>query len=54
VKAPLPWRIARTVLWLAIVGILGAVAVRDPAVGLGGVLILVAGFFPFIPSLGAR
>ena len=53
-KAPLPWRIARAVLWLAIAGILGAVALRDPAVGLGGALIFGAGVFPFIPALSAR
>jgi len=53
-KAPLPWRIARAALCGVIAGILGAVAARDPAVGLGGVLIFVAGVVPFIPALGAR
>ena len=28
-KAPLPWRIARAVLWLAIIGILGAVVLHS-------------------------
>ena len=29
VKAPLPWRITRAVLWLAIAGILGAVVLHS-------------------------
>ena len=53
-KAPLPWRIARAALCGVIAGLLGAVALRDPVLGLGGVLIFGAGVFPFIPALSAR
>jgi len=57
VKAPLPWRIARAVLWLAIVGILGAVTLRTPVVSGTSALIVIAIFFAcpiVVPAFAAR
>ena len=56
-KAPLPWRIARAVLWLAIVGILGAVTLRTPVVSGTSALIVIAIFFAcpiVVPAFAAR